>query len=146
MILENPKNGAPIKNYFIGGKYWSLDVSERKDFPDDVGKYLLQIYGFLIKVEPVKSKGDAETLTPAHTEKPTEGGSPEVVPAVKTVSQEEAKTTEPAKEVKPNLDELNKGELLRLAVSDEVGLDEKQIPKDITADRLRSMIRSKLNL
>jgi hypothetical protein len=50
IYLENPSNGAPIKNWYDGHNYWSLEVGEVMAFPESVGQALRHTYGFLREV------------------------------------------------------------------------------------------------
>ena len=55
IIIHNPTN-APIKDYPIENKeskevlLWSILPGETLEFPDNVGTYLLNVYGFLQEV------------------------------------------------------------------------------------------------
>lgn len=49
IILKNPDNGAPIA-HVVTGKEYSLAVGETAPFQDEVGRVLLEIYGFLEEV------------------------------------------------------------------------------------------------
>ena len=51
VYLYNPKNGAPIKNWFDGSNRWSLDIDEVKAFPPSVADSLSGVFGFLQRLD-----------------------------------------------------------------------------------------------
>ena len=83
IYLHNPDSGAPIKNWWDGHNFWSLDVGEVKAFSEGAGSGLKRTYGFLQEVspeefelklaklereEPSKLKVGPEGLTEKHPE------------------------------------------------------------------------------
>lgn len=52
IYLYNPENGAPIKNWWDGHNFWTLDVDEVVAFPEAAGNMLKSTYGFLQEVSP----------------------------------------------------------------------------------------------
>ena len=52
IYLYNPDSGAPIKNWWDGHNFWSLDVGEVKAFSEGAGQALRHTYGFLQEVSP----------------------------------------------------------------------------------------------
>ena len=45
--IYNPESGAPVKNWFDGHSYWSLEVGEVAAFPERSAEMLKDTYGFL---------------------------------------------------------------------------------------------------
>lgn len=51
IVIKNPENGAPIKNFLYQKKMYSLGVGDQRGFEDVLATNLLDTYAFLEKVD-----------------------------------------------------------------------------------------------